>query len=206
MSSTSTPSQVVVDAVVPHPQEPAVLMLPLGTKWTLPRLQSQHGDAEDGDVKWVNEACHVLLGARVSVLRQLVRHADRTARCLYYAYLFELHPSESMLPTGRWVGPHQLPTLHLAHEEQRAVLSAYFDDLVSAAVPDFRAPWARPGWLRTAQEWIRDELNWRGSRLTGRIEQVRTWALSCVLRAPTADGPYYFKVAAALPFSHMSRR
>jgi hypothetical protein len=39
----------------------------------------------------------------------------------------------------------------------------------------------------------------RGREVLDEIEDVRTWSLSCVLRAPTNVGPAYFKVGVDLP-------
>ena len=48
--------------------------------------------------------------------------------------------------------------------------------------------WQDPDWLAAAERWIRERVD-----LTGEIEQphVRPWAT--VLRAPTSDGPVWFK-------------
>jgi len=41
--------------------------------------------------------------------------------------------------------------------------------------------------------------NQRDVAVTGRIEQIRAWCLSCLLRVPTADGAVFFKATAGSP-------
>jgi hypothetical protein len=67
------------------------------------------------------------------------------------------------------------------------------------SIPARRAPWAREGWLEGAREWIEAQLTARGRPVTGRIEQLRVWCLSCLLRIPTADGAVFFKATAESP-------
>jgi hypothetical protein len=60
-------------------------------------------------------------------------------------------------------------------------------------------PWYEAGWRETAESWTRSALAHLERPLAGGIEEVRTWSLSCVLRAPTDDGWVYFKEALDLP-------
>ncbi|MBT3269372.1 aminoglycoside phosphotransferase family protein [Candidatus Poribacteria bacterium] len=67
-------------------------------------------------------------------------------------------------------------------------------------------PWDGPVWRDGVEAWTRSELAARGRTVAGEIEEVRTWSLSCVLRAPTSDGWVYFKEALNLPlFAHEPR-
>ena len=59
--------------------------------------------------------------------------------------------------------------------------------------------WDKPGWREAAETWIRSTLTRLARPVTGEIEDVRIWALSYVLRAPTDDGWVYFKEALDLP-------
>jgi Ser/Thr protein kinase RdoA (MazF antagonist) len=56
-----------------------------------------------------------------------------------------------------------------------------------------RAPWARPGGVRTLVEWADTELERRGRERTGPARQDRTWNLSCLVELPTAEGPVWLK-------------
>ena len=66
-------------------------------------------------------------------------------------------------------------------------------------MPEHRVPWARAGWFAEVTSWIQAQLAHLGCTPTGPIEQVKSWCLSCILRAPTSTGDVYFKVAADLP-------
>jgi streptomycin 6-kinase len=61
------------------------------------------------------------------------------------------------------------------------------------------APWDESGWRDAADAWIREELARLHRPLTGPIEVVKQWCLSCVLRAPTDAGSVFFKAAVDLP-------
>ena len=56
--------------------------------------------------------------------------------------------------------------------------------------------WTQPGWLETAKNWIKVELNRLGINLVGPFEQphIRPW--STVIRVPTSAGNLYFKAVA----------
>ena len=57
-------------------------------------------------------------------------------------------------------------------------------------------PWTQAGWLDSASQWIREQLEQHGLTLSGPIEQphVRPW--STVLRMPASVGDLYFKAVA----------
>ena len=56
-------------------------------------------------------------------------------------------------------------------------------------------PWVDRGWHIEAEDWLRASCRHAGMPVTGAIEPVLSWELSCVLRAQTTDGPVYFKAA-----------
>jgi hypothetical protein len=70
------------------------------------------------------------------------------------------------------------------------------DNSVGAPSP---ALWDSDDWRADTEAWIRDELMRHGRPAIGPVEEVKKWSLSCVLRAPTDDGPVYFKAAVDLP-------
>ena len=59
--------------------------------------------------------------------------------------------------------------------------------------PPAELPWLAPGWTDTATEWIDATLAGLDQPRTGPVEHVQHWALSAVLRVPTASGTCYFK-------------
>ena len=69
----------------------------------------------------------------------------------------------------------------------------------AANVPGSGPPWTAPGWLETAEHWLRSRMDTLGRPLTGPVRQVHAWELSSVLRAPTTRGDVYFKATADSP-------
>ena len=53
--------------------------------------------------------------------------------------------------------------------------------------------WSQPGWLEATSSWIRDEVERLGQGPVRSVEQVRDWALSCVLRVQGEGGTWYLK-------------
>lgn len=56
--------------------------------------------------------------------------------------------------------------------------------------------WLKPDWLAEANSWIDLQLERRGIRVSGPIEQPHLRPCSTVLRVPTSAGDLYFKAAA----------
>jgi len=104
---------------------------------------------------------------------------------------------------ARWVGRAVLADLPLARPEHRALVAAQLAEAASGQIPELRPPWARVGWFEPAAAWTWPELARLGYRLTAPVGQVKSWGISCILRARTASGDVYFKVASSLPlFAH----
>jgi hypothetical protein len=60
-------------------------------------------------------------------------------------------------------------------------------------------PWTASGWFDQAAGWLAASMERIGRPLTGPVRQVRAWELSCLLRAPTADGDVWLKANVASP-------
>ncbi len=54
-------------------------------------------------------------------------------------------------------------------------------------------PWYAPGWLDDAVGWIDAWLAEQDATRTGPVEQMRSWAISALLRVPSSGGDLYFK-------------
>jgi len=76
----------------------------------------------------------------------------------------------------------------LAEHERAAVASAQHPH-------PLRVPWAFPGWQDGVLTWLSDVV---GEPITT-VEPVRTWSLSCLVRASTKHGLVYFKATNLLP-------
>jgi len=182
--------------IIPHPSAPCALLLAENGDWLLPRVLIDNIWAVD-----VGRICHALrrtLGITATVLRcASVRKAEAQPQISTTYVLENRDPCWQPPAHGRWASRAELDAL--ARPEQRAVLDTYLAEVESGSIPELRAPWCRSGWLDTATAWIEAQLMARDTALVGEVEQVKNWSLSCILRAHTATGAVYFKVAAALP-------
>jgi hypothetical protein len=200
MSTISSPPQWQTNhyAIIPQPGEPRALLLADAAGWSLPHL---HLDAR----KWLAEVGHLrpsllkLLGVDATALRCAYAQTDAASQRSDVIYEMENHsPAWQPPPNGRWVGRTDLEQLTLVAPEQRAVLLDWLAGVESGARSDQRPPWSRAGWLATATAWLHGHLTRLGHPPIAAIEQVKSWGISCVLRAHTADGDAYFKAVPAL--------
>jgi hypothetical protein len=191
--------QSTLHAILPHPDRPAVYLIPYGNGWSLPHFTRD-------EVVWIR------LNARLNSLWQEQLELPVTA--LYVAgyereedgersdivHLLENHSdvAEPGLP-GRWVDRTALSSLPLTQPQHRPLIERHLVEIESGRVPDHRQPWARRGWFRQAAAWITGELQRLGYTVTGPPQLTHYWSLACVMRTPTERGDIYFKVAADLP-------
>ena len=176
-------------AAVRHPSEPKLLLLRTDRQWRLPHVLV-------GEAVWGAKASVVVTAFRRRLATPLWMLRQVGADPIFELELLE--PAWEAPGHGRWVGRAGLDGLRLRDEEQRPVLAAYLDALERGVVPEQRPPWARPGWLAEVRTWIEHEAA-RLGHVVARIEQVKHWSISSVLRVVT-DGPdLYLKVPARLP-------
>ena len=180
-----------------------VLLLPApGGGWRLPRFLSPEHHL--GAAPPLRHAARVLLGADATVRRCVVQTTDPAARLLRRAYLLESHRPDWRPPLGaRWAAAEEIDGLALPSPDDAAALRAWAAE-VRAGPPPGRASWAQAGWFPRAVAWLDVRLAALGRPRAGPVEQLRAWTISCLLRAPTAAGPVYFKAAPAL-FPHEAR-
>jgi phage tail protein X len=95
------------------------------------------------------------------------------------------------------VGRQTLADLPLAMPEHLSVLDACLAEITCGAISDLRPPWARVGWFATAESWILEQLDRLDAILIAPIVQVRSWSISCILRARTISGDVYFKASSS---------
>jgi hypothetical protein len=196
MSDPSSRWRSAIDVIVPHPSAPLALLVKEGESWSLPHVPID--DLWSVDVGQICRDLRESLGVETSVLRCAFQRGDEERHEEYSIYLLENRsPSWRPPENCRWAGRADL--LAVADAEQRAALDAHLAEAEGGPIPALRAPWCLPGWLDAATAWVSSQLHDLGRPPSGPIEQVKNWSLSCVLRAPTAAGAVYFKVAAALP-------
>lgn len=59
-------------------------------------------------------------------------------------------------------------------------------------------PWSEPGWAAEVEKWLAVRLP-PGRTITGPLDEVKRWDLSCVVRLPTTGGDVYVKSAVDSP-------
>ena len=177
-----------------------VLMLKdTGGNWTLP-----HGWFTQRvylhQVSFASAGLNALLNADLTVLRNvhIVVSSDWKQRT--FVYQMENHSPMWKPPSDMyWVRAEELDGIPFANPDHRTVVADALAELVSEKVPALRPPWARPGWYDRATAWMRDQLAAHGYTLTGPITQLKSWGISCLLKAETDQGTIFFKVATSLP-------
>jgi hypothetical protein len=199
--SDPTPAPLVreYDMLLAHPTEARVLLLPGAEGWHLPARRTEENNLFGGS--HIRAALAAQLGADCTVLHVAHVYVDpETQRWRWALIAVENHDPAWTPPDGaRWTDAAALADLPLAQPEQRAAILSWLVERAGDAIPAQRAPWARPGWLNEITAWAAGELARNGRALTGPLEQVKTWAISCLLRAPASGGTVYIKACPVLP-------
>ncbi|HUP28223.1 MAG TPA: hypothetical protein VM409_07295, partial [Chloroflexia bacterium] len=184
--------------MVPHIDLPAVLMTGSENRWSLPVFAPDERSVLHAG--HINRSVKKLLGLDATVLRCLYYFADREVEMrTEAAFAMENHSPGWQPPEGvRWVGRDDLHGLELSLPSHRALIEEHLAEVETGVIPPQRQPWAREGWLPGAEAWIRQELERLGIKVTGDVEQDKTWSISCLLRVPTDQGTVYFKAVPAI--------
>jgi hypothetical protein len=198
MSVSGSTWQTNLYAIVAHPGEPCILLLPSADGWMLP-VVSLADRIWAPVVEQANPALRAVLGVDCTVLRCAGVTVDRELQRITIVYVLEIHNPHWTPTDGRWIGREALADLPLAVPEHRTLLAEYLAECAGGDISHLRPPWAKLGWLAKAQSWITAQLVQRGYELIGPIEQVKCWGISCVLRSRTSSGDVYFKVSAKVP-------
>lgn len=186
--------------IIARSTAPRLLLLRDGVGWALPRFHPIEHDLRA--VAHIERAVRRGLSLDARVLRCI--SADRSHEEAKRAEaIFTLEVSEADPPSTvdfRWVERADLTGITLTLPAQREVLIGWLAsrDITQAAPVH---PWLLPGWQTEVVTWITERLNQYGIGPIVAVEQVRTWSLSCVLRARTLQGDYYLK---ALPPAYRS--
>ena len=199
MSETEAQWQSHLYGILPHPTEARVLLLAGEAGWTLPYMHVAR-EVWSAEVGCINEGLGRTMKAQLTTLRYANFCSDEARRQVEAVYLLENHdPAWAPPSNGQWVGGDELARLPLARPEHRAMIEQYLAENDPDTRPARRPPWAQKGWFVRAEAWMQTQLAQSGYTVTAPIEQVKSWCISCILRARTTAGDVYFKQAAALP-------
>lgn len=199
MADTTSKWRSTFYALMQHPAEPRLLLLPAGHRWSLPACRFA-GRLPVTAVDTFNAALRERFGWHATVLRCLYRRQDEARQHHEAVFQMELHePAVVLAPPGtRWADRAALKHLPLTGTH-RHVLEAWLAGAEQPHVPPERMPWSRPGWFATAAQWVTEHLRRLGRVPIGPVEQVRNVGVACVLRAHTAAGNVYFKTTVTGP-------
>ncbi len=178
-------------ALIPHPIEPAILLLKNITGWTLPQHSAENASG-------INSAMKEQLGCDTTVLYCAYdRYKDEEREEQHRVYVLENHSPAFPLPSNaHWISMAELETMVLAVANHHAVLEQWFSQTEQDHLPNQRVPWASRGWFSSATQWIQEQTAPFGLTLVGPIEQVQVSLWSTVLRIPTTTEVLYFKASA----------
>jgi hypothetical protein len=96
-------------------------------------------------------------------------------------------------PPAEWLPLEETEPSAVAPKEFRAAVERWLEELRGGPVDPKRPPWARPGWLAEAAEWVAEHVPVRG-----KPKLIRQWPLSSVYRFDASDGAVYLKAVFAL--------
>lgn len=183
-------------AILPHETEARLWLQASEQGFTLPHFPMAGGmwDTEEAAVQRPLQRC---LGDGAQVLYRAHFQKDEEAQTA--ASVFVLDNRGVEVTDGRWVSLAELSIVPLAQPAYRPIMEQCLHEWETGDIPPLRPPWAGRGWHKEAAGWIAGQLTQAGHPQTGPLQPVRQWSLSCVLRADTAVGPFYFKTVADLP-------
>lgn len=192
--STERQWHVGGDLIIPHPTRAQILVQQNAEQWRLPTIPFAE---ERGDLlRRIQAELQWHFGLDTWVVRQLFEQNEEAQHSVYYTFLLE-HDNLDWQPPAllRWLDIPAFAQVQLAYPEQREVIECCLQEIASGLIPQQRARWEQPGWVRTVDAWIRQQLQQLGTPATGPLEQVKQWCLSAILRIPTTEGWVYCKAA-----------
>ena len=125
MLDTSPQWHSILYAVIPHPAQPRILLLPETAGWSLPRVRLEKRVWPANAVGELHEALRRELGLEATVLRCAQTGEDEAAHCVDAIYTLENHsPAWTPPHDWQWLDIAVLADLTLALPRYRAVLEA----------------------------------------------------------------------------------
>jgi hypothetical protein len=184
-------------ALLPHPDQELVLVQNVSGKIVLPR-RSHNDRVWVADTHVLNPLLEELTGVPINILRYVGYHLDEVMHQLYCIHLLELR-GENLPQDGLWQPPEKIledGDLPPALQER---LKRWQHEQSSGIIAERRAPWAISGWHAEVERWIVSQIFHLGRGAIQRIEPIKNWSISCVLKVVTETGNLYFKASRDLP-------
>lgn len=173
-----------------------VLLWPAAGGWTAPEYEPGPGGWFQLMGREINTVASEKLGLPVTTLEVLMGGRRESNGRIVKAYFLEGHDLAWTPPEGcRWVTLADLDSVELAEPQLKPHLQNWLagSERVADPAQPPKPGWYHHGWLAEVTIWTRQKLAERSVNLSGRLEQIKTWSISCVLRVPTDAGDYYFK-------------
>jgi hypothetical protein len=187
----------ILYALLLHPNQQLVLAQSEPAEIILPYL-IHNEQVWPFDTYLVKQILEKRIGVPINVLRYVAWHRDQESNRMYSIHQLEVR-DEGTLPDALWqpvekfLENSELPT------PLREGLVSWQLEKTSGYIPERRAPWALPGWYAQAESWIANQISRLGRGAIQDIQPVKSWSISCVLKAITENGVLYFKVGRDLP-------
>ena len=139
----------------------------------------------------VNQGALELLGVTVATLRACKLDWSGEQRDCYYlveSLSTDWEPPEE----AAWIDAEAAERIEWHNSVDRTVLLGWFVDRNS----DRRVAWYRPGWFETPAVGSNKRFETPVLPKTGRVDQLRSWERSSIMRVATNAGDLYFKAVA----------
>jgi len=180
--------------IIGHPQKAKFLAISHSDGWMPPTLRFPPGPV-DFRANMINEGMRRKYGLKTRVLRSLLQMP------LYHCVELEIPAGgASKKLKAVWVGREEYQRFRADHKGLPDPFLHWLDEKESGQAPALRPQWQLPGFARSAENWIRFQVDRLGLHLNGEIQQVRAGSgASCILRAPVHDAWVYFKAGRESP-------
>jgi aminoglycoside/choline kinase family phosphotransferase len=168
-------------AAVIRGQGPALPECHLSVDWSTP-------------LEVTRKALSAAAGCRVNLLRRLFHRPSAPETGGMSVWLAERYDLEEKIgPELEWAPLAEVIDSTLDPAEARSAIETWAREVASGDEPPFRQAWTRPGWHAGAEDWIELQLERAGIQPTAIPEQMRSWAISNLMRVATDQGQVYFK-------------
>lgn len=183
--------------LLPHATEPLVMAQNTSTGLTLPSKPhpERMWSTNTGLIKPVFDE---LIGMPVNILHYVARHLDEAASQSHLVFLVEPHDHDYPVEIV-WESLEKILESSDLPEPLREGLAQWQVAHRSGVIPERRAPWALPGWHAAVETWVAAQLSRLGRGALLKVEPVKSWSISCVLKILADSGPLYFKASRDLP-------